>query len=442
MSNLLIGVDIGSTRVKAVVVDVVGTELAAATEATPWTVDGNSVEMDADALMGVVRAVISSARQQRGDDRIVALGVTGVGESGVLLDRHGRPAAPIIAWYDPRGDVDAIAEELPDLAARTGVPFNPVATIFKLPGLMRGGEGTRWLNLSEWVVHALGGDQQAEMSLAGRTGLCDLHTGAWWPEALEFLGVDGSFLPGDPTLGVAGAGVATFEPIAGAGLAVAGHDHQVAAYVVGAIEPGCLFESFGTADAITFAVAPPVDTATVLALVDAGVTIGRTVVADRLMAMTGLRTGQILERVARLIGVEDRALRRALSERAAERSPDPTLRVRLDEGLVTISGVSDDSDAAALWAAAVAATDDRSIELIDLYTKLFATPTDVVVGGGWLNDPSIAAAVGRRFPDARRSRFGEPGAVGAACLAGISAGVLDGPFAGAVTTGGQRGRDD
>jgi hypothetical protein len=105
---------------------------------------------------------------------------------------------------------------------------------------------------------------------------------------------------------------------------------------------------------------------------------------------------------------------------------------------VTISGISDDSDVAALWAAAVAATDERSIELIDLYTKLFDAPTDVVVGGGWLNDPSIAAAVARRFPNARRSRFGEPGAVGAACVAGISAGALDGPFADAVTTEGGR----
>jgi hypothetical protein len=31
-----------------------------------------------------------------------------------------------------------------------------------------------------------------------------------------------------------------------------------------------------------------------------------------------------------------------------------------------------------------------------------------------------------------RTRFGEPGAVGAAAMAGIAAGVLDGPFAGAV----------
>ena len=107
----------------------------------------------------------------------------------------------------------------------------------------------------------------------------------------------------------------------------------------------------------------------------------------------------------------------------------------MTDGLVTIRGIGDDTDGAALWAAAVAATGRRTAEVIDQYTALFGPPTGAVVGGGWLNDPTIAAAIHRRFPAARRSRFGEPGAVGAACLAGISAGVLDGPFADAVTSG-------
>ena len=87
------------------------------------------------------------------------------------------PATPIVAWYDQRGDVELIAKELPELVARTGVRFDPVATIFKLPELLRRGDAARWLNLAEWVVRQLGGDEVAEMSLAGRTGLCDLHTG-------------------------------------------------------------------------------------------------------------------------------------------------------------------------------------------------------------------------------------------------------------------------
>jgi sugar (pentulose or hexulose) kinase len=437
VSDVLVGVDVGSTRVKAVVVDLSGAELATAALATPWVVDGPSVEMDARRLAQTVRSVISAAVDQRGgDDHVVGLGVTSVGESGVLLDRRGEPASPIIAWYDPRGDVELVAKELPDLPARAGVPFNAVATIFKLPALLGDGGGVRWLNVAEWVVRSLGGDEVAEMSLAGRTGLCDLDTATWWPGALEFLGVDRSFLPGDPRLGVAGAGRAEYEPIGGAHLAVAGHDHQVAAYLVGATEPGYLFESLGTADALTLTVPAPVDTAAVMAVVDSGATIGRTVVAERLMVMIGLRTGQILERIARLLGRQDHADRRALSARAATRAPDPALAVGIVDGLLTITGVSDDTDAEALWLAAVAAADERTMEVVSRYARLFGPATGVVLGGGWLHDPAIDAAVRRRFPGARRSRFGEPGAVGAACIAGISARVLDGPFADAIMTGG------
>jgi sugar (pentulose or hexulose) kinase len=436
-AEVLMGVDVGTTRVKAVVVDLDGAELAAAAAGTPWIVDGSSVEMDALVLADTVRSVVVAALDQHGGGRVAGLGVTGMGEAGVLLDRRGEPVAPIVAWYDPRGDVELVAKELPELTAVTGVPFSPVATIFKLPALLRCGDGVRWLNVGEWVVRSLGGDEVAEMSLAGRTGLCDLHTATWWPDALEFVGVDASFFGGEPAFGVAGAGQATFGPIAGARLAVAGHDHQVAGYVAGATEPGCLFESLGTADAIALTVPVPVATETVLGVVDLGATIGRTVVPDRLMAMMGLRTGQILERIARLLGRSEREQRKELSARAAARTPDavtsghrpdPTLAVELVDGLVSISGIGDASDAEALWLAAVEATDGHIAEAVGRYAELFGSPTSVVVGGGWLNDPAIAAAVDRRFPAARRSRFDEPGAVGAACIAGISAGVLDRPF--------------
>ena len=167
--------------------------------------------------------------------------------------------------------------------------------------------------------------------------------------------------------------------------------------------------------------------------------MGRTVVVDKLMVMAGVRTGQVLERIARLVGVTNRADRLALSARAARHAPDPTLEVHLADGLLAITGIGDDTDAAALWLAAVEAADRLTVDLAGRYAGLFGPATGVVVGGGWLNDPTIEAAVGRRFPSARRSRFGEPGAVGAACLAGISAGVIDGPFGDARTTGGNDG---
>jgi len=439
MKGVLCGVDVGSTRVKAVVVDLDGTAVASGTAATPWVVDGPHVEMDANALADVVRQVLADAAAGL-DVPVLGVGVTGMAESGVLVDRRGEPASPIIAWHDQRGDVDRIARELPDLSRHTGVLVDPVASIFKLPLLLAGTTARRWLNVAEWVVHALGGEQFAEMSLAGRTGLQELRSGRWWDDALSLLGVDASLLPGEARLGVEGAGTATFAPIAGARLAVAGHDHQVAAFAARALEPGCLLESLGTADALALTFDAGLDAAVLDAAVDDltanRMTVGRTVVPDRLITIIGLRTGQVLGRVARLLGVADDA-RAGLAAAAAERTPDPALRVTLDGGELTIAGVGDGTDAADLWRAAVGAADARAAEVVAVYARHFGRPREVVVGGGWLRDVAVAAAIDRRFPGARRTRHDEPGAVGAAATAGIAAGVLAGPFDEKPTGGGR-----
>ncbi len=430
--GVLVGLDAGSKRVKAVVVDLAGHELATAASATPWVVDGAKVEMDATTLADTVRGVLTSAVAEC-DRPVLGVGVTSVGESGVLLDAHGQPVSPIVAWYDQRGAVDRVAGGLPDLPVRTGVPFNPIATVFKLAELSSGElRGRRWLNVAEWVVHSLGGDQFAEISLAGRTGLHDLHAGVWWPDALELLGVDETLFPGDARFGIEGAGQASFPPIAGATLVVGGHDHQVAAFAVGATDPGWLFESLGTADALTVAVSPPVAESTVAEIVDFGATIGRTVVPDRLMVMIGLRTGQILDRITRLVGLAGADERHAVAARAAQLDADPRLNVAFAGGELAISGIGEGIGPEQLWRAAVATTDDSTTDVTSRFERWFGEPDGVILGGGWLRDPAVEAATHRRFPSAVRTRFGEPGAVGAAAMAGIAAGVLDAPFAGAV----------
>ena len=349
----------------------------------------------------------------------------------MLLDRARRPGRADHRLVRPAWRRRAVAKELPDLVARTGVRFDPVATIFKLPELLRRGDGVRWLNLAEWVVHALGGDEVAEMSLAGRTGLCDLHTGdvvARRPRVPRRRRARSC--PASPVRRRRRRDGRRSHPIAGARLAVAGHDHQVAAYVAGAIEPGCLFESLGTADALTLTVPAPIDAATVLAAADVGATVGRTVVADRLMVMTGCAPARSSSASPASSASPDRDERLALSARAAQLDARPDAR-----GRASPTGCSRSPASATTpmpqrcgWRPSPPLTSAR-LTLVEQYAELFGPATGVVVGGGWLNDPTIEAAVAPPFPTARRSRFGEPGAVGAACIAGISAGVLDGPFA-------------
>ena len=259
--ELLIGIDVGTTRGEGRDRRPHRRRSSGGGGRTPWVVDGQAVEMDARA-----RRCRAHGHRRRSPSapRPAWTGNAAMTASSAL----GSPASPSpgCSSIDRRaGGADhrlarptrrrrAGRQGAPRPRRPHGRPLRSTRHDLQAPRRLRHGDGVRWLNVAEWVVHSLGGAQQAEISLSGRTGLCDLHTATWWPDALEFLGVDESFLPGDPVFGVSGAGQASFGPIAGARLVVAGHDHQVAAFVAGAVEPGCLFESLGTADAIALTV--------------------------------------------------------------------------------------------------------------------------------------------------------------------------------------------
>jgi sugar (pentulose or hexulose) kinase len=54
-------------------------------------------------------------------------------------------------------------------------------------------------------------------------------------------------------------------------------------------------------------------------------------------------------------------------------------------------------------------------------------PERVVVGGGWARNPAVLAEKRRQLGDFTVSRLREPGAVGAALLAGVAAEILERP---------------
>jgi sugar (pentulose or hexulose) kinase len=133
------GVDVGTTRIKAVVVDRDGGTVASASRPTPWRYDGAGTEMDAAQLAAVAREVTGRAGEDAvvalgAGTRIAAIGVTGMGEAGVLTAQDGRPLAPIRAWHDGRGDVDRVRAEIGDAAFRraVGMPLNAQPSLPKI----------------------------------------------------------------------------------------------------------------------------------------------------------------------------------------------------------------------------------------------------------------------------------------------------------------------
>ena len=201
--EFLVGIDLGTTMTKAAVLGLDGTELSRGKAPTPWRPVPTGAEVDPADLFDAAMSALDAALEAAPEGRVVAVGVTSMAETVVLLGTDGKPATASIAWHDTRG-----AEEAEELAGelgrdafteRTGLPVSSMCTLSKLAWLHRHGAPrfVRALNVADWVLHRLGAEQVAEASLASRTGVLSLAERSWWTDALQLVGApSGLFPPG------------------------------------------------------------------------------------------------------------------------------------------------------------------------------------------------------------------------------------------------------
>lgn len=428
--EVLLGVDVGTSSIKAVAVDPSGRVLASHAQPTPWHHEGPHFDIEPRLLADAVITVLSRAAEQA-DGHVVGIGVTGIGETGILLDGSGQPCAPALAWFDPRGDASRVKAAVSDVEFRraTGMRLNSKPSIAKIQWLYDNVDSSRdavvHLGVGDWIVCALGGEVAAEVSVASRTGLMDVTTTQVWQPSIELVG---DLMPaarawaGDPLGRVTGE---VPEILRGAVLTNGGHDHQTACLVAGAAHPGVLFDSLGTAEAL-LRVVRPVTLDDIEQLTGADINVGQTVLRDHQVLLAGRLTGLSLERIASLVGATTRDQRQALGEQAVLLSRDATFPRLVDVGNdhLAIADVTDGVSPAALWRSAV-------LDLVALTQEPLARMDEVagdheasVVVGGWIRNPMLASAKRDQLGDYRVLETVEPGAFGAAFTAGVAAGLL------------------
>lgn len=266
---LMLGLDAGTTRVRALVFAPDGTLVAEGSAPTPldYPQPGWADYDPADLWAAAVAALRGATAQLDDPRRIVGLAAASVGESAVPIDAADRPTSRAIAWFDKRTeDQVAFLERtigLEALSLRTGMRLEPIGGLCKMLWFREhepeAFARTRiWLHIAEFLAWKLSGQAATDHSLASRTLAMDIKTLAWADDLLDELGIpDGLFQP----LAAAGTplGPVTAEAAAETGLpetctvAVGGHDHILGALVIGALAPGALLDSLGTAEALLFA---------------------------------------------------------------------------------------------------------------------------------------------------------------------------------------------
>ena len=214
---LFLGVDLGTSSVKAIIVDSAGKVVGQGSAGYPIhhpqpTHAEQAPEAWWDATIQAVRQAIASLSDSHA---IVALSVTGQMHGTVLLDETAQLLGPAIIWPDQRShvEVEAITQRVgaDQLIATTG---SPLATGFQAATLhwIYQHRPTTWASIrhvllpKDYLRWRLTNTFASDPSDAAGTLLLDTTTRTWAKDLLNLLEIDPAWLPPiQPSTAVAGA---------------------------------------------------------------------------------------------------------------------------------------------------------------------------------------------------------------------------------------------
>ena len=258
---MFIGIDLGTSAVKIVLVDGLQRLVAAAEAALHprqprplWSED------DPDAWWAATAAAMDRLSQAHAEkfSEVRAIGLSGQMHGALLLGEDDRPVRPAILWNDGRaaGEAAALAADHVELQRALGVRPMPGFTGPKILWLCHHEPETmarvRHLLLpKDYLRLKLTGERATDVSDAAGTWLLDQQARRWSRDALTACRVDQSWLPNlVESTAVAGHlrtewaerwGLAAGTPVSGGG-----GDTAVGGVGIGAVGDGQGFISLGT----------------------------------------------------------------------------------------------------------------------------------------------------------------------------------------------------
>jgi xylulokinase len=258
---MYLGIDLGTSGIKAVLVDETEIVRASHTEALEVSRphSGWSEQNPEDWWQGMLRALDALAASDPGAMAAVrGIGLSGQMHGAVLLDDAGRPLRPAILWNDTRCETECreLEESLPSLRQITGNPAMPGFTAPKLLWVRKHEPDifarTRTVLLPKaYLRYRLTGEMIEEMSDASGTLWLDVGARAWSAAALAATGLSTGHMPrlvegSDPAGRLTDALCRRWGMAAAPVVAGGAGDNAAGAVGLGAIRPGSAFVSLGT----------------------------------------------------------------------------------------------------------------------------------------------------------------------------------------------------
>jgi xylulokinase len=272
-----LGIDIGTSGTKTLLIDDAGRVLAAATVEYPLsTPQPGWAEQEPrhwwEATQATVREVLQKSGLSGGD--IQGIGLSGQMHGSVFLDERGEVIRPALLWSDQRtvAQCDWItaavgAERVVELIS------NPVLTGFTAPKViwLRDHEPENYRRVrkvllpKDYIRFRLTGEFATEVSDASGTAMFHVRERRWAHELLDAIDVPREWMPDcfeseEPSTRISEAAAEATGLRAGTPVVGGGGDQAAGAVGNGIVEPGIISSSVGTSGVVfAFSDEPSVD---------------------------------------------------------------------------------------------------------------------------------------------------------------------------------------
>lgn len=205
--NYIIGVDVGTSSVKAVLYNSTTQVLAEASYGYELhrNAAGMAEQEPEEVVTATEKAIRDAAAQaDLSTGKLLAVSISSANQSLILLDENKSPLSRLITWADSRAQQAAdklkMMTEGQQLYFKTGTPVHPMSTLTKLLWLKEDepelfAKTAYFADIKAYLFYRLFNEFKVDISIASCTGLVSLKTGQWDPQALELTGITKEQLP-------------------------------------------------------------------------------------------------------------------------------------------------------------------------------------------------------------------------------------------------------
>lgn len=265
--SYLIGIDVGTTGAKVLLINEEGVVVSKAFREYPLHIPRQGwAEQDPEDWWNATAICMNKVLEDSGlrAEEVAALGLTGQMHGSVFLDKENRVLRPAILWCDQRTALQSA--EITEKIGRDRLiqlTCNPAFTGFTAPKILWVRENepdiyersNKILLPKDYVRFKLTGDYATDVSDASGTSLLDVKNRRWSGEVLGELGIREDLLPKvyeSPEI----TGEISREASASTGLKIGtpvvggAGDNAAGAVGSGAIEEGIVWASIGTSGVV------------------------------------------------------------------------------------------------------------------------------------------------------------------------------------------------